>query len=136
MRSVLARFPGAVPAETPKSLAPRGFGRSGLVMADAPALAILRGERTAPAAVVVAEGEIDWLSWALLGDADATFGVAQGSWSAGIAARIPAGSRLVVALDVGADGRPDAGSERIVASIKRNRPRGAELLLWTPGGKQ
>ncbi len=97
------------PSNLPKRLAPAGYSASGLVMADALALQLLRtGTRPSwwpsnvPLDVIVAEGEPDFVSYAThRSDADETapavFGVESGSWTEEIASRIPFGARVLVA---------------------------------------
>jgi len=88
----------------PKSLAPAGYTVKGLVLADPLAQQLLGGVCPSwwqPRPVVVAEGEPDWLLWALrqreAGEqGPAVLGVESGAWSPQIAARIPTGASVVI----------------------------------------
>jgi hypothetical protein len=113
-----------------KSWAPRGFERRGLVMADASARALLRGETPArELRVVIAEGEPSWLAWATAcpapdGSELAVFGIVSGSWTPDIAARIPDGATVVIATDVGDEsGQGDKYADQIKRSFGRRNMR-------------
>jgi hypothetical protein len=88
----------------PKSLAPAGFSVKGLVLADPLAQQLLGGYCPTwwqPRQVIVAEGEPDWLLWALRQretdeQGPAVLGVESGAWSPQIAARIPTGASVVI----------------------------------------
>jgi hypothetical protein len=92
----------------PKALPPTGHTLRGLVMADALGRAVLATGRLPdlwpariPLRIVFAEGEPDFLTWATaFPDSDATapavFGVVAGSWTAGLAARVPDGARVTI----------------------------------------
>jgi Toprim-like len=96
LRSVLARSIERAPLR--KSTAPRGYERSGLVMANAAGLALLeRGEAEAPT-VVIREGEIDYLATATE-YAGPVFGIVAGAWTAAHAARVKDGMRVIIAND-------------------------------------
>jgi hypothetical protein len=109
---------------TLKCLAPTDHSVVGLVLADPLAVQILAGaaltwwtERT----IVVSEGEPDWLAWAARhGDAHADgpayLGIIAGSWTAQIAARIPAGSRVVVRTHH--DEQGDRYAHEIIMSLR------------------
>lgn len=86
--------------DSPKRLPPGGHKASELVMADQWALAWLRGQRQ-PERVVIAEGEPDFMTWAVrLNDpATATIGIISGSWHAALANRFPIGCRVDVRVD-------------------------------------
>ena len=81
--------------DTPKRLPPSGHRASALVLANALALALLRGTWTPSASlrvgVRVVEGEPDFLT--VLGTrtdiATTVFGVVSGAWTADLAARVP-----------------------------------------------
>ncbi|MGD9549000.1 MAG: hypothetical protein AB7V45_15830 [Candidatus Krumholzibacteriia bacterium] len=89
---------------SPKSLAPAGYSVKGLVLADPLAQQLLGGVCPTwwqPRQVIIAEGEPDWLLWALRqSEADeqgpAVLGIESGAWSQQIAARIPTGSSVVI----------------------------------------
>ena len=88
----------------PKSLAPSGFSVKSLVLADPLACQLLGGVSPSwwqPREVVVAEGEPDWLLWALRQretdeQGPAVLGIESGAWSPEIAARIPTGASVVI----------------------------------------
>ncbi len=88
----------------PKSLAPAGFSVKGLILADPLAQQLLGGVCPPwwlPRQVIVAEGEPDWLLWALRQcEADeqgpAVLGVESGAWSPQIVAHIPTGASVVI----------------------------------------
>ena len=100
-RSVL---PSATGGE--KAAAAAGSSCAGLVMADPLAALVLETGVVpswweGPLRWVVAEGEPDFLTWATRWvdynmDAPAVLGVVSGSWTQGIADRIPTGSELVI----------------------------------------
>lgn len=114
----------------PKSLPPRGYELSGLVMADSIGRSILQ-ERYEHDGIkwdgrsVIAEGEPDFLSFCIderrmnqisaSGTTYAVFGVVSGSWSDGIAERIPTGS--VVAVWTHPDAKGDSYAETIRRSL-------------------
>ena len=88
----------------PKSLAPAGYSVKGLVLADPLAQQLLGGVCPTwwqPRQIVVAEGEPDWLLWALRQretdeQGPAVIGIESGAWSPQIAARIPTGASVVI----------------------------------------
>jgi DNA primase len=112
-RSVLARSVEKQPLV--KSVAPRGYARSGLVMANQCALMMLRN-KAKPNIVVVREGELDFVHEALLDDTVAVLGIVSGSWTSEIASRIPVGAHVVVATD--ADAAGDKYADAIMASLQ------------------
>ena len=72
--------------------------------------------------MIVAEGEVDWLTFTILAGIDsgsenapATFGISSGSWTKEIAARIPSGVRVLVATDL--DEAGDRYAEKVAASL-------------------
>ena len=91
------------PDVEPKALAPAGHAVRGAVMADLVGVSILRGEpvETWNRAVVVVEGEPDFLTWGTnrsdaAEEVPAVLGVESGAWTEAIAARVPDGSRVVI----------------------------------------
>ena len=105
LASVRARFVGKG-----KAVAPTGFAVRGLVMADATARAMLEDGLRGPArAVVITEGEPDYLTWAsavkhadphLVAPSDAAvLGIFSGSWTEELAARIPSGCTVHIRTD-------------------------------------
>lgn len=118
------------PGKAPKALPPRGYELGGLVMADPIGVALLRGAREDEGMkwdgrAVIAEGEPDFLSFATdenrrrqalsSGTTHAVFGVVSGSWSSGIAERIPPGS--TVAIWTHLDAKGDSYAETIRKSL-------------------
>jgi DNA primase len=104
--------------EGPKRLPPFGHKASELVMADAWALAWLRGERQ-PERVVVVEGEPDWMTWSThLNDPHtATIGIVSGSWHEALARKFPVGCRVDVRTD-----HDDAG-DRYASEVEKSLRR-------------
>ena len=127
LRSLLVRFIGT-PSFGPKSLSPRGCSRRGLIMADARARALRE-----PGPIVIAEGEMDFLAWATVGQEEpkhATLGIFAGSWrDKRHAGRIPNGSKVLIATD-----RDDAGevyTNEIYRSLRRRDRSGKlEVTRW------
>lgn len=122
LRSVLARNARADAVR--KSSAALGFARSGLVLADRAGLAMLRGRLDAgfggERLVVIAEGEMDFAVASMHlehpeGARAATLGIFSGSWSRELAARIPSGSRVVIATHP--DDAGDSYAETIVETL-------------------
>lgn len=117
LRSVRARL--VTGGETPKSLPPCRHSTAGLVLANRGAVEMLRAGPEGPRArVLVTEGEPDYLTWAsrLPAGAWAVLGLpGSGAWTADLAARIPAGSEVVIRTDPDAAG--DRYAERIVEDL-------------------
>jgi len=92
----------------PKTLPPAGYRLGGLVMADALGRQLLASgqpphfwPRKEALRIIVTEGEPDFLTWATAFSdahltAPAVVGIVAGSWTDGVAARIPDGSRVIV----------------------------------------
>lgn len=94
-RSVLAR--GRLPA-FPNSLTESL--RSGLVLANDRARSVLCGNPLKPAnggefRIVIAQGEIDWLTWVAQGG-ETVIGIGVGSWTPKLVSRLPGGATLVI----------------------------------------
>lgn len=135
LRSVLARSIDR--SSTRKSLAPSGFARSGLVMADGFGRMLLNsGTRPdwwpidVDLRVVVSEGEIDFLCWATQATGTdehgpAVYGIVSGSWNGAIASRIPDQTVVVVATDC--DEAGDRYASRIVTTFSG---RNVRLERW------
>jgi hypothetical protein len=140
MRSCIAR---SVTGSSPKSLAPAGHARAGLVLADSLARQLLKsGERPpwwdpdVPLSVVITEGEIDHLVWCARSEAaadsghgPAVIGVFSGSWSRDIAARLEgAGVRdILIGTDL------DSAGENLAGRIARTwTAEGVEVRRWKP----
>ena len=107
----------------PKSLAPSGYSVKGLVLADPLAQQLLGGvcpNWWQPRQVIVAEGEPDWLLWALRQresdeQGPAVLGIESGAWSQQIAACIPTGASVVIRTHHDEPGRRYA--QQIAASL-------------------
>lgn len=137
IRSVLGR--AVRPNVDRKSIAPTGFARAGLVMADGNARAMLVAGELPPSAerrIIIVEGEPDFLTAATAtatdGDAlPAVIGVVQGSWSAELAARIPSGVRLVISVHV--DDAGEKYARAIWNSVAKRASSGAIAVeRWRP----
>lgn len=108
----------------PKSLAPAGFSVKSMVLADPLAQQLLSGVYPTwwqPRQVIVAEGEPDWLLWALRQresdeQGPAVLGVESGAWSSQIAARIPTGASVVIRTHHDEPGKRYA--QQIAASLQ------------------
>lgn len=102
-----------------KAASPAGASVCGLVMADPAALSMLRG-LFQPAALVIVEGEPDFLTWASLWsdadeDAPAVLGIIAGSWTDEIAAYVAPG--IPVALRTHRDHAGNRYARRISDSL-------------------
>lgn len=98
----------------PKRLPPGGHTATGLVLANAAALSVLRQE-TGPCRIVIVEGEPDFLTWASKTD-DAVFGVLSGAWTDEHAKRIRLGSTILVRTHVDKAGEKYA--QQIAGTLK------------------
>ena len=102
---------------------PRGWPATGLVFACPLAQQLLTGpppEWWTPLLVIVAEGSLDFLTWAsrqreACEDGPAVFGIYSGAWTPGFGARIPAGS--VVALRVHEDDTGDDFARTVAGTL-------------------
>lgn len=117
-RCVLPCAPGE------KAASPSGAEVRGLVMADGPALGMLRGE-VRPDGVIVAEGVPDFLTWATHYRRDAlrpvaVLGVIAGSWTETIAARVPDGVDVWIRTHADVAGHKYA--DRIAATLASRCP--------------
>lgn len=83
-----------IPGDSPKRLPPGGHKATGLVLANAAGIAMLRSE-CGPRRVVVVEGEPDFITVATRTD-DVVFGILSGAWTEAHAARVPLGSTVVI----------------------------------------
>jgi hypothetical protein len=108
-------------ADTPKRLPPSACKAAELVMADQWAIAWLRRQRE-PKRIVIAEGEPDFVTWAIrLNEPDtATIGIVSGSWHKALAERFPIGVHVDVRVDHDAAG--GRYFEEIYAGLKRRTP--------------
>lgn len=116
------------PTSEPKGAFPAGHAVSGLVMADdAGRKLLVAGEL--PGTLWIVEGAPDFLIGATeWGDAadpwPAILGVVSGSWTPAIAARVPEGATVVVAVD------HDEAGERYAARIAETLRGHVELRRW------
>lgn len=97
-----------------KSSSPTGYRRSGLLMANAPARALLQGEAL-KVPVIITEGEADWLIWCQLQPSLAVFGVFNGSWLTDHGDRIPAACPVAIRVDH--DGSGDKYATHIARTL-------------------
>lgn len=103
------------PGDSPKRLPPSGHKATGLVLANAMAVRMLRREG-GPEKLVISEGEPDFLSWCLRYSGP-VIGVMSGSWTPDFAARIPLGSEVILRTDLDAAGEKYA--QQITETLKR-----------------
>jgi len=115
----------------PKTLPPAGYRLGGMVMADALGRQLLatgkRPEfwpRKETLRIIVTEGEPDFLTWATAFPdahltAPAVVGIVAGSWTEGVAARIPDGSRVIVRTHHDEAGEAYAGA--VLAALAQRR---------------
>jgi len=133
VRSLLARrVPNPTAEGERKSIAPKGYGRAGLVMANGGARFLLCSAmpEMRDLRVVVAEGETDWLVWTTRYDLP-VLGMVSGSWSTDIAARIPNGATVVVATDADAEG--DRYYAKIMGTLAERWNAGSvHVERWKP----
>lgn len=128
-RSVLAR--AIVP--TPRKSSAKGR-RTGLVLANGRARHVLRGNPLKPTSdgerrIIIAEGEIDWLTWVAQGG-ETVIGVTSGSWTPELVARLPDGAVLVVRVHGDDAGRKYA--QEILDSVRLRVERGALAVRLAP----
>jgi hypothetical protein len=101
-------------------MAANGFGRAGLVMANAVASHLLAYpvSEDPGRSLVIEEGETDWLTgclaWARANER-AIFGVTSGAWTHDLAQRIPRGARVTIRTDNDAAG--DALANKIAKTL-------------------
>lgn len=139
MRSVLARR--IAESDTPKSIAPAGCTRQGLVLADGLGRSVLAtGSRPtwfadgrARLEVWIAEGEIDYLTAATSWreeQAPGCLGIFSGSWSKSVASRVPDGARITIATDN--DEAGEKYSQQIIETFAERQK--VALTRWKPTG--
>lgn len=93
------------------------FSMRGLVMACATGRDVLAGATPPPGgALIVAEGEPDWLTWVTRGQCTAVLGVVAGSWTPELGARLPDGATVVIATH--ADEAGERYAARIAATLR------------------
>lgn len=116
--------------ETPKRLPPGGCKAAGLFLADALALAWLRGSAT-PLRTLIVEGEPDYLSAATwkMREPTAVIGIGSGFWTPELGARFVAGQRVLVWTD--RDRAGDAYAREVSRALI---PRGCVVGRWQPKG--
>jgi hypothetical protein len=94
VRSVVAR-----PLGKGKPLAPAGFNRRLLVLANPAAVRVLRGAAPVEPFAFVVEGEPDWLTFSAAFPDLPVLGVGMGAWGPAFAARFPAGMSWWIGTD-------------------------------------
>jgi hypothetical protein len=99
---------------TPKRLPPAGYRAAGLVLANAAAREVLRGN-WGPCRIIVAEGEPDHALWCTR-TSEPVIGILSGSWTPELAARIPFGSEVVVRTHVDTAGEKYA--RQVIDSLR------------------
>ena len=92
---------------------------------------LLLREMTGPGTLWIAEGATDYLTCATAWgdaaeDAPAVIGILSGSWTPSIAARIPSGTRVVIAVD------HDQAGEKYAARIAASLAGRCTLERWMP----
>lgn len=107
----------------PKRLPPAGCRTSGLVLASAEGVRMLRGD-TLPREVVVTEGEPDTLVRAVLNPEAAILGVLSGSWHEGFARRVPFDADVLLLTHV-----DDAG-EKYAREVAMSVQGKANVYRW------
>ncbi len=107
--------------DAPKRLPPSGCRLTGLVMANAVAIDLLRTgawpEWAEQPGIVIAEGEPDFLTSCTHLDTTPTtavFGIYSGSWTKELAERIPSGSSVWIWSD------PDSAGDRYASTVGRS----------------
>lgn len=127
-RSALARR--IVPtADLPKSVSAQGFSRVGLVVANGVAVDVLRGEAATPPHIVIAEGEVDALTWAHEHPTAAVFGIFAGAWTGDFARALPAGVPVLLATHHDPDG--DRYAAKVIGSLTPRRRELGPVSRWT-----
>jgi hypothetical protein len=121
--------------DAPKSVAPQrphrehpGFRRAGTAMASAAARARLADSTHRLERLLIAEGEIDLMTWAteLALPALAAIGIFSGSWSPAWAQRFAADAEIVIAT------HPDEAGKRYAEQIEETLKSRARSVRWEP----
>jgi hypothetical protein len=114
--------------EGPKRVPPAGCKAAGLVLANKPAVTMLRGQAKA-CRILVCEGEPDWMTWATrVPTGVAVFGIGSGSWTKEHAGRIPKGSEVLILTHC-----DDAG-DKYAAHVAETL--GDRVQVWRLDGKR
>jgi hypothetical protein len=133
IRSVRARAVAAIAPGDPKALPPSGHSVQGLLLADVRAAQMLAHgawPERADDRLVFAEGEPDFLTWAMRATV-AVVGIAgSGQWTETLAARIPAGTTVILRTD-----QDDAGDAYAEAVTKMLWGR-CTILETDPGARR
>jgi hypothetical protein len=112
MESIHARSLAAiVPGGQAKAASPTGYEVAGLVMANAPARAMLESGELPSGELLVVEGLPDFLAAAVAEPERAVLGILSGSFTPEIAARVPARARVEIRT------HDDRAGERYAAQI-------------------
>lgn len=116
-----------VAGDGPKRLPARDHRADGLVMANEIAIAMLRGT-FAPSAIVVAEGEPDFVACATRRPKipTAVLGIYSGSWTDEIHTHIPRSAKVILRVDA------DAAGDGYAAKISESLYGRCRILRWRP----
>lgn len=125
LRSVRARRVAVRDDGGPKALPPAGHRTAGLVMACALGRRMLAGHAQ-PAAVLVAEGEPDFLLAATRQTDAAVIGIISGAWTPAVGARIPVGARVSVRT------HHDLAGDKYAAQVAETLRGRCRLFRGTP----
>lgn len=116
--------------DSPKRLPPAGHKVSGLVMANAMALELLRAgawpDFAQDHSLVITEGEPDWMTACIRWPAPAHLGIYSGAWTTDIARRIPDGTNVAIWTDPDATGEKYAWAVASTLSSRCHVIRGGE----------
>lgn len=108
---------GRPPVSAPKEHGGTGITHGGCVFADPAGRRLLAGDAAGLELVLVAEGWPDFARFAARAPGGAAvLGVWSGSWSPGLAACIPDGARVILAMDP--DPAGDAYAAKVLASLE------------------
>jgi hypothetical protein len=138
-RSLIARSVHLPVLHGPKSLAPAGFARTGLILACPEVRRYLETADSAFASdfkLVVCEGEKKWLQHVLAAGGQTparvgVIGIENGSWSPSLAARIPTGTTLLVRTDPDTTGASYA--TKILLALRDRVARKEVAVALHPG---
>lgn len=101
----------------PKRLPPGGYRSSGIVMANGPALRMLRREGAPPDRLIIAEGEPDYLTMATSFQDAAVLGIISGSWTEQFASAIP--KETTVGITTHNDTAGDKYADSVAATLQK-----------------
>jgi hypothetical protein len=101
--------------KTPKRLPPGGYKAKGLILANDPGQALLRGDPVG-SRVIIVEGEPDWVLRSTINPDTPVLGFLSGCWHEGFAARIPYGGEVIVRTHV--DRAGNGYAKQITESVR------------------